>query len=126
MHSTNSQKKQSLLVVWWLSSIVNSACTFFWDVLMDWGLGQVRSGRHLFLRGHLVYPVIWYYVAIGADFVLRCTWSLQLASAVHLKGQELTLVLEVAEVFRRAMWNLFRVEWYHVENKLYSLPERSV
>ncbi|OQS07139.1 hypothetical protein THRCLA_00851 [Thraustotheca clavata] len=90
---------------------------FFWDVYMDWGLGDLKQG---FLRSSLYYPKWCYYLAIMLDFFLRFFWTLTLVPSSgygpipgHIQLY-LDPVLASAEVFRRSMWGLLRVEYEHI------------
>ncbi|RKP23401.1 EXS family-domain-containing protein [Syncephalis pseudoplumigaleata] len=96
--------------------LLNSLYSFYWDVAIDWHLGQAGPLRHLavavLLRPILYFgePLI-YYTAIMMDFLLRFTWSLKLST--HLRLDELTaggFILEWLEVVRRWLWVYFRFE----------------
>ena len=57
---------------WMLIYVVGTLYTFGWDVCMDWRLGRVEHGL---LRDRKMFrSTALYYVAIGADFVLRFLW----------------------------------------------------
>jgi 5-methylcytosine-specific restriction endonuclease McrBC regulatory subunit McrC len=62
---------------------------------------------------------LYYYAAIFMDFALRLCWSLKLSSHLqrHASGQAWVFLFEVLEVFRRFVWNFFRVEWECVNQK---------
>lgn len=87
---------------------------------MDWGLIDPRSPKDApFLREEMIYGSKWYYyAAIGQDFVLRLSWVLNvsLGEAWTLDSDFLTTVTAPAEVFRRFIWNYFRLENEHVNN----------
>ncbi|KAL9092466.1 MAG: hypothetical protein Q9159_000813 [Coniocarpon cinnabarinum] len=53
-----------------------------------------------------------YYVVIGMDLMLRCTWSLKLSPHLdHFNDLEGGIfVMQLLEVFRRWMWMFFRIE----------------
>ncbi|ETV89686.1 hypothetical protein H257_00874 [Aphanomyces astaci] len=94
---------------------VTTTYQYAWDVYMDWGLG----GQQGFLRPRRLYPTWTYYVAMVVDCVLRFGWTLTLIPA---KGYGpfpsnvqvyLDPILASAEVLRRSMWGLFRVEYEH-------------
>lgn len=81
---------------------------------MDWSLGR-KNSKHPLLRSELGFfkdtPWI-YYVVVVYDILLRFAWVWYLAPApsVALRGFLLALI----EVFRRIVWNAFRVESEHI------------
>jgi hypothetical protein len=110
-------KTSELHAVFICFALINAAYCSFWDVAMDWSLGNPYA-RHPFLRENLAYRRIWmYYVAMVLDPILRFQWIFY---AIYAKDvQHSTLVsfcVGLAEVFRRGMWMLFRVENEHCNN----------
>ena len=59
-----------------------------------------------------------YYVVVGVDLMLRCTWSLKLSPHLdHLNDLEGGIfVMQLLEVFRRWVWIFLRVETEWVRN----------
>ncbi|OQS01066.1 hypothetical protein THRCLA_05784 [Thraustotheca clavata] len=107
-----------------LCACCNSLYSLFWDVVMDWGLCQPQSRDieaqgtkpHRFLRQTLLYKQEFvYYGAMGLDCFLRILWATSNWQWVDIVGAEFKIVMEVAEVLRRCMWNVFRVEWQCVK-----------
>ena len=96
---------------------INAAYCSFWDVAMDWSLGNPYA-RHPFLRDNLAYRRIWmYYVAMILDPILRFQWIFYAIYAHDVQHSTLvSFLVGLAEVFRRAMWMLFRVENEHCNN----------
>ncbi|CAM9848145.1 unnamed protein product [Ectocarpus sp. 6 AP-2014] len=93
-------------------ALLNSVYSFAWDVKMDWGLGQ-RGSRRWGLRNTLLicHEAPWpYYVAVAVDLVLRLTWVARLAEE-RFRSVDMVLTLELVEILRRSMWNVFRLEW---------------
>jgi len=82
-------------------------------------LFQDRRG----LRSELIYPLGWYYVAICLDLVLRFLWIFTLmpttANPYYIKTDDIGFVaiIACAELTRRAMWALFRVENFQISKK---------
>ncbi|TVY82634.1 Protein ERD1-like protein [Lachnellula suecica] len=105
---------------WVLAVFVNSFYSFYWDVAKDWDLTLFTAQRaHSGLRQRRYFPFKeMYYVAIGADLLLRCTWSLKLSPHLdHFADFESGIFLmEILEVGRRWMWIFFRVETEWVRN----------
>eukprot|EP00123_Amoebidium_parasiticum_P015153 comp22812_c0_seq2/m.35812 comp22812_c0_seq2/g.35812 ORF comp22812_c0_seq2/g.35812 comp22812_c0_seq2/m.35812 type:complete len:373 (-) comp22812_c0_seq2:112-1230(-) len=105
---------EELWNLWVLCTTINTLYSFVWDVLMDWGLMETGSGKFP-LRETTMFPSLFYYVAVCLDLLLRFTWAIQLSSLVHLSSEGMTLLFELLEIARRAMWNLFRVEYEYVK-----------
>lgn len=96
---------------------VNGIYCSFWDVTLDFSLGNAWS-KHPFLRDQLAYKKVWvYYVAMVLDVLLRQQWIFY---AIFTRDvQHSTIVsffVGLIEVLRRGMWSLFRVENEHCNN----------
>uniref|UniRef100_A0A8C6QAU9 Xenotropic and polytropic retrovirus receptor 1 n=1 Tax=Nothobranchius furzeri TaxID=105023 RepID=A0A8C6QAU9_NOTFU len=107
-----------LLIVF---SIVSSLYTLIWDLRMDWGLFDRGAGENTFLREEIVYPhKAYYYCAIIEDVILRFAWTIQISLTTmtrgHSVGDIVATVLAPLEVFRRFVWNFFRLENEHLNN----------
>uniref|UniRef100_A0A8D3CG33 Xenotropic and polytropic retrovirus receptor 1 n=1 Tax=Scophthalmus maximus TaxID=52904 RepID=A0A8D3CG33_SCOMX len=101
--------------------VVSSCYTLVWDLKMDWGLFDRNAGENTFLREEIVYPLkAYYYSAIVEDVLLRFSWTLTLTlstvSKFHGISDILATVLAPMEVFRRFVWNFFRLENEHLNN----------
>ncbi|CAN0456819.1 unnamed protein product, partial [Phaeothamnion confervicola] len=93
------------------AAVLNSSFCFGWDVKMDWGLAQPGSKRPGLRNTTLLSRASWpYYSAVALDAVLRMVWVVKYW-ATELPFTDLVLVLEIVEVCRRSVWNLFRLEW---------------
>uniref|UniRef100_A0A6M2DGX2 Putative small molecule transporter n=1 Tax=Xenopsylla cheopis TaxID=163159 RepID=A0A6M2DGX2_XENCH len=107
------------LYLWLISSVVSSLYAYTWDVKMDWGLFDSNAGENQFLREEIVYSsTSYYYFAVIEDFLLRFTWlpSFLLTEFNFISGDILTSILSPLEVFRRFVWNFFRLENEHLNN----------
>ncbi|XP_003974240.1 xenotropic and polytropic retrovirus receptor 1a [Takifugu rubripes] len=107
-----------LLIVF---STISSLYTLIWDLRMDWGLFDSGAGENTFLREEIVYPhKAYYYCAILEDVILRFAWTLQISlttmTKIHSVGDIIATVLAPLEVFRRFVWNFFRLENEHLNN----------
>ena len=107
-------KGNIFLIAWAMSSFVHAMYTFVWDIYMDWGLLRSRD----LLRPKLGYT--WkslYYLAIVEDLILRFAWSLKLSLGLHLQAQVnlFYTLLAGLEIFRRFVWNFYRVEYEHIK-----------
>ena len=105
--------------------LVYSLFSYYWDVTMDWGLGQGRMYAPSYLKvgaegkgkTMIVYPFWVYYVVIATDGLTRFLWlpfSVLSLYEVHLTG--VGYYLGVIELLRRFQWNFIRVEIEHVHN----------
>uniref|UniRef100_A0A667YAH7 Xenotropic and polytropic retrovirus receptor 1b n=1 Tax=Myripristis murdjan TaxID=586833 RepID=A0A667YAH7_9TELE len=102
-------------------SVVSSCYTLIWDLKMDWGLFDRNAGENTFLREEIVYPQkAYYYSAIVEDVLLRFSWTLtvSLSRVCSFPGISdiLATILAPLEVFRRFVWNFFRLENEHLNN----------
>ncbi|CAE8618185.1 unnamed protein product, partial [Polarella glacialis] len=104
--------------MWAISAVVNSFFSFSWDLVMDWGLlnpsTPLRS--HQFgLRPVLLYGGLtgFYHFAILFNFIGRTLWTLRWSpqATVFLGTFFLASLQQAAEVARRCLWSVIRVEW---------------
>ncbi|XP_027883359.1 xenotropic and polytropic retrovirus receptor 1a [Xiphophorus couchianus] len=107
-----------LLIVF---STISSLYTLTWDLIMDWGLFDRGAGENTFLREEIVYPhKAYYYFAIVEDVLLRFAWTVQISLSTmtdpHSVGNIVATILAPLEVFRRFVWNFFRLENEHLNN----------
>ncbi|KAI9526234.1 Xenotropic and polytropic retrovirus receptor 1 [Dissostichus eleginoides] len=62
----------------------------------------------------------YYYCAIIEDVILRFAWTIQISlsttTKIHSVGDIVSTVLAPMEVFRRFVWNFFRLENEHLNN----------
>lgn len=110
---------------WFLSLISSTIYNFLWDVYMDFGLGR---RPHKFLRERLLYDnVLVYYAAIVIDLFMRFSWTLTLLPVVYTTNTPedtkfwttdwfilVQPLLAAAEVIRRGMWSVLRVEYEYI------------
>ena len=106
--------------------LINSFYSFYWDVAKDWDLTLFSSNRdrhdpehpYGLRRNRYFHAKQMYYIAIGIDFFLRCTWSIKLSPHLdHFNDLEGGIFsMEFLEVIRRWMWIFFRVETEWVRN----------
>ena len=104
-----------IILLWGVFSVVHALYTFIWDVYCDWGLLQIQHGT--LLRPKRLYSwKSFYCIAIVMDFILRFAWTMKLTLAIvwHIDSDVFYTGLVAAEIFRRYMWNFFRVEYQQI------------
>lgn len=57
-----------------------------------------------------------YYFAIVEDFILRFGWTLSMTPNKYFEREIMLSILAPLEVFRRFVWNYFRLENEHLNN----------
>ncbi|KAM5148379.1 solute carrier family 53 member 1 [Mantella aurantiaca] len=117
----NHSDAQVFFYLWIVSYVISSLYTLIWDLKMDWGLFDKNAGENTFLREEIVYPQkAYYYCAIIQDVILRFAWTIQISlTTLNLHGNIsdiISTVLAPLEVFRRFVWNFFRLENEHLNN----------
>ena len=119
------------------AAVVQSSATFGWDVVMDWGLPAKRAGGELFgtwtlsamrePRSHVVGAGA-AYAAYGAlvafNLVLRYIWAVAVFGGASTRGAGM-FAFELAEIARRTVWALFRIEWEYISKGHSLAPPRS-
>jgi hypothetical protein len=105
--------------LWITASLISSCYAYTWDIKLDWGLFDSKAGDNKFLREEIVYSSTWfYYFAIVEDFILRFGWafSMSLTEMGYVHADLMVTILAPLEVFRRFVWNFFRLENEHLNN----------
>jgi hypothetical protein len=81
--------------------------------------------HHLFLRPRLRFGLTMSALIVLADAVLRFSWVLRFVSShAFVSHDAFVLCTQFLEVFRRAIWNLLRVEWENIKQKSKQLKAR--
>lgn len=115
-----SMQNHAFFFLWIAFAIISSCYTLTWDLKMDWGLLDSSAGENRFLREEVVYAYkAYYYFAIVEDSILRFVWTLHVSLGEGILFQQreaLTTILASFEVFRRFVWNFFRLENEHLNN----------
>ena len=117
-------KHKASLAFWFISHGVSAIYTLYWDLINDWGLFKSNS-KNFLLRDELIYghgAQNWiYYLAVIEDSILRFAWvghfflktTVWTTSTGHAV---LTTIFGLLEIFRRFVWNFFRLENEHLND----------
>lgn len=83
------------------------------------------SCQNLILRPKLRYGWTISILILLADSMLRFSWTLSFfSSTLFVSHDAFVLCTQFLEVFRRAIWNLLRVEWENIKQKSKQLKAR--
>ncbi|XP_057777194.1 phosphate transporter PHO1 homolog 3-like [Salvia miltiorrhiza] len=105
-------------MVAWITSIIATIISTYWDIVMDWGLFQ-RKSKNRWLRDKLLVPhTSVYFAAIILNVLLRLAWMQTVMNITVFSLHRQTMVALVAslEILRRGLWNFFRLENEHLNN----------
>ncbi|KAK7571792.1 hypothetical protein V9T40_014264 [Parthenolecanium corni] len=105
--------------VYFICATIASTYTYTWDVKMDWGVFDFRESEYKFLREEIVYSSpMFYYLAIIEDFILRFFWLITFLLNANgwVSSEVISSVSAPLEIFRRFVWNFFRLENEHLNN----------
>ena len=119
-HGKEYKQNHAFFYLWIISAVISSCYTLTWDLKMDWGILDSNAGENRFLREEIVYAYkAYYYFAIVEDFLLRFVWTLTVSVGEnpYFEHKEvLVTLLASLELFRRFIWNFFRLENEHLNN----------
>lgn len=98
-------------------SHANIRCPAFWDIFMDFSLVQPHA-RHRFLRDITALKSRWpYYLIMILDPILRFNWVFYAIFTHDTQHSSIaSFLIGFAEITRRGMWTLLRVENEHCSN----------
>ncbi|KAL0481202.1 hypothetical protein AKO1_012592 [Acrasis kona] len=109
------------MLIWFSVSIWSTLYKYVWDVVMDWGLFRVTDTKYKLLRRNLLYSPIWYYLAMIENLFIRTVWLWLFFLRFYFTSriwdsQFVMFGIAIAELFRRFVWNVFRLENEHLNN----------
>ena len=79
---------------------------------MDWGLITITRTGSFFCRQRITFAPSIYILATIINLFFRFSWACNRFKFFRdLHTAHLVLLMELAEVFRRGMWNYIRIEW---------------
>lgn len=76
---------------------------------------------HVLLRQRLRFGIAMSVVILVTDAILRFSWTLRFYHNVFPSGDSFVLCTQFLEIFRRAIWNLLRVEWENIKQHQQSI-----
>nr|AHJ60092.1 xenotropic and polytropic retrovirus receptor [Cyanea capillata] len=117
--NTGMSQNGPLFYVWISSLLLSTFYTLFWDIKMDWGLFDKNAGENRLLREQIVYDSkVYYYMAALTDLLFRFMWTLTVSvgEAGFINNELFIFFIATCEVFRRFVWNFFRLENEHLNN----------
>lgn len=117
---SDSVQRDRFFLAWIIAAFISTCYTLTWDIKMDWGLlDKNATGENRFLREETVYrSKAFYYFAMVEDLIFRLLWTLTVSvgQLEIFHSELLKLILSMCEVFRRFIWNFFRLENEHLNN----------
>jgi len=121
-HLTTVYEDWNAYRLFWIAMmIISTLYSYSWDVFMDWNL-SFDSFREPRPKGRMMYHFSWYYFAVFFDLILRFFWCFTLlpfdVNPYFISHDDIAFVyfVAIAELARRAMWGIFRVENAHESN----------
>lgn len=116
--------------------VINASYALWWDIAMDWGMMQdpTAVATHACAGGSLpeemqkqtcgqtcMRPTLRFGMFASAcimfvDTVLRFSWLLRFREDLFPSKDVFVLATQILEIFRRALWNLLRVEWENIKH----------
>ena len=79
---------------------------------------------YFLLRSRLRFGVAISVVILVTDVILRFSWVLRFYHKLFPSSDSFVLCTQFLEVFRRAIWNLLRVEWENLKQSGHHLPAK--
>lgn len=106
---------------WVIASLISSTWKIIWDIKIAWGFLDENAGKNKYLRKQLLYRrKVYYYMAILGDIFFRYLWMINIFIHFESLSAEysdlLGFSLGLAELFRRFIWNFFRLENEQLNN----------
>lgn len=110
-----------LLEAFVLANVFSTMYKCYWDVVKDCGLFRFsKDVRCKGLRKDIVFNPLLYYLAIILNLFMRFMWvvlfAVRFTSNTRLDMQYFLFLVAFAGIFRRFIWNIFRLENEHLNN----------
>ncbi|CAF3751375.1 unnamed protein product [Adineta steineri] len=121
LYYLNNPTSNPFLYIWIIASFIGATYKVIWDLKMDWGFFDKNAGENKFLRDQIVYPSkFYYYAAIIQNIIFRYIWLINVFMQFRTRFAEYSdiigFIFGLIEVFRRFIWNYFRLENEHLNN----------
>ena len=121
IHYLNNPTSNPFLYLWIFSSFIGSTYKCIWDLKMDWGFFEKNPGENKLLRDQIVYPSkFYYYAAMIENILFRYIWIINVFMQFRTRSAEyadvIGFIFGLIEIFRRFIWNYFRLENEHLNN----------
>jgi len=106
---------------WIITALISSTYKLIWDIKMDWGFFNKNAGENKYLREQIIYSrKIYYYIAIIINIIFRYIWIINIFIDFNSLFAEYSDIIGFLfgfiEIFRRFIWNYFRLENEHLTN----------
>lgn len=89
---------------------MSTTSSFCWDIFVDWAIP----------RNRYMFPYMFYVFAAGTNFLVRFYWLILLSASrlfnVPVQSLKNPIIMSVAEIARRSLWTVIRVEVEHLNN----------
>lgn len=86
---------------------MGTICSSAWDIVIDWAI----------IRNRYMYPRMFYVFALSFNMAVRFYWMVPLIlSRLGHTVDKYPVIESIAEIFRRLVWTLIRVEVEHLNN----------
>ena len=113
-----SNSYPNFFILWLITAFILGCYSSYWDIKIDFGYFE-SGAKNWPLRDKSKFKnKILCLLAIPTDIILRFLWMLSISHEImerYIRPEFLALVLYILEIFRRAIWNLIRVEYEHFD-----------
>ncbi|KAL2633050.1 hypothetical protein R1flu_004529 [Riccia fluitans] len=107
------------LIAYILSSTIATVYQAYWDIVIDWGLLDLKS-HNRWLRDKLILEDknYVYYISMVSNIIFRLAWVLSITRFQFggLDPHFTDFILAALEIIRRGNWNFYRLENEHLNN----------
>eukprot|EP01137_Pigoraptor_chileana_P034187 Opistho-2@26345 len=117
-YGTAAMSTEVLKYTWVCMAVVSTSYAWAWDLIMDWSFVYF-DGLRPHLQMNLGFHPYVYYSAVVVNLLFRALWTLTVSPQVigiYVDNNVLVCALAVAELSRRCVWNIFRLENEHRNN----------
>jgi hypothetical protein len=117
----NNKFDNPFFYFWIIICLISSTYKLIWDIKMDWGFFNKYSGKNKYLREQIIYPKkSFYYFSIVTNILFRYIWIINIFiqfTTIFAEYSDLIgFLFAFIEIFRRFIWNHFRLENEHLNN----------